>query len=172
MRLKKHDYSSTGWYFVTICSEKRQCIFGKIIKDKMKLNRVGRLINECWLKIPKTFTKVDLDIHQVMPNHLHGILILKGVVNYIGVSSDSTSVGKPKTVGDIVGIYKSLTTNKYIEKVKYGNWSPFNQRLWQKDYYDRVIRNENSLDRIRSYIKSNPKNWDADRNNPMNIGVM
>jgi putative transposase len=79
-RLRKYDYSSSGWYFITICTQNRECLFGNIIENKMILNRCGLLIKKYWLEIPKHFINVELNEFQIMPNHIHGIIIKKRIV--------------------------------------------------------------------------------------------
>jgi REP element-mobilizing transposase RayT len=161
IRLKNYDYSKSGLYFVTICTENRECLFGDINDGKMILNDIGNMIKKLWNKIPKRFNMVELDAFQIMPagfmpahigfiparnNHAHGERI----------PNRATTRVAPTTIGDIIGAFKSLTTHEYITGVKYNGWKPFNKRLWQRNYYERIIRTENDLNKIREYIKLNP----------------
>lgn len=168
IRLKKYDYSDSGWYFVTICTQNRECLFGNIIDNKMNVNNIGNMIENIWSKIPKRFNMVELDMFQIMPNHLHGIIVIVGAgfmpaLNYVEPIRATTRVAP--TIGDIIGAFKSITTHECILGVKHNKWLPFNNRLWQRNYYEHIVRNEYSLNKIRQYIHDNPKNWQEDRNN-------
>lgn len=174
IRLKKYDYSNAGWYFITICTQNRECLFGNIIHKKMILNEFGKIVDKKINEL-KIYKNVEIDIYYVMPNHIHLILIIVGadpcvrpLSKYIGSSSNidlGSTRGSTPTIGEYVKRIKTLTTYIYINNVKNNNWPPFQKRLWQRNYYEHIIRNEYSLDRIRQYIKDNPMNWDEDRNN-------
>lgn len=178
LRLPGYDYKWTGYYFVTICAQNRKCLFGKIIDGKMQLNIVGKMVDKWWLKLPDRFGNVELDIYQIMPNHLHGIVIIEdkqfvgaGLVparNKRATTKRATTRVAPTTLGDIIGTFKSLTTNNYIRNVKAKNWARFEKHLWQRNYYEHIIRNEKDLQRIQEYIFHNPVNWDKDEDNPKN----
>jgi len=175
-RLIKYDYSLPGYYFITICSQDRQYLFGKIVNEKMKLNNIGKTIDGYWHKLPEKFNNILLDKHTVMPNHLHGIIVINDDVanNTVGappVGARTNNVHQragtrpAPTIGNIVGTFKSITTNQYIQNVKNNNWPPFNKRVWQRNYYEHVIRNEEELNKIRQYIIDNPNMWPKDKNN-------
>ena len=180
IRLQKYDYSDVDWYFVTICVQNRQCLFGEIIDKKMILNNSGIMIKQLWNEMPKRFNIIELNIFQIMPNHVHGIIQIVGAgfmpalksklppqnLKYINYQRATTRVAP--TVGDFIGAFKSLTTHEYIVGVKNNGWSLFNKRLWQRNYYEHIIRNEQELNRIRKYIRDNPGNWKTDRNNLSN----
>lgn len=172
IRLKKYDYSNNGYYFITICTQNRKCMFGNVVDNEMVLNNIGNMIKKFWFKISERFNIVELDEFQIMPNHIHGIISIVGAgfipAHDISNNRATTRVAPTRTfptVGDIVGAFKSLTTHEYIINIKKNNWPPFEKRLWQRNYYEHIIRNEYELNRIRKYTENNPKNWDEDRNN-------
>lgn len=172
IRLKNYDYSSTGWYYVTICTQDRRELLGKIIDGKMILNDMGKIINEWWLKILQRFKNMELDEYQIMPNHIHGIVVITdnnphcrgGPVCPPDSNDGSTHRSTPTTLGSIIQWFKTMTTNNYICGVKNYGWPPFNKRIWQRNFYEHIIRNEKSLKKIRKYIKNNILP-------PMDIGV-
>lgn len=155
----------------------------------MESSDVGKMVDEWWLKIPERFENVELDIHQTMPNHLHGIIIINSNPDrrvgpptsssrgglYGRPNEDRTPTreraprGAPTKLGDIIGAFKSITTNEYIHNVKNNNWPPFKKCLWQRNYYEHIIRNEEDLQRIREYIQTNPDNWQDDEYNSENL---
>lgn len=173
IRLKNYDYSQSGLYFVTICTENRENVFGEIVDGKMVLNNVGNMIEKWWNKIPERFDTVELDKFQIMPNHIHTIIHIVGAGFMPARNKRATTMVRattrvaPTTVvlGDIIGAFKSLTTHEYVMGVKNNGWKPFDKRLWQRNYYENIIRTENDLNKIREYIKTNPQIWYRDRNN-------
>ncbi len=174
IRLKGYDYTQAGAYAVTICTHNRDCLFGEIADGEMRLNDGGRMLERAWGELPVRFHHMDLDGFVVMPNHFHGILVLHP---HVGLeSADEKTKGEhrvrpngtlPDTVGRIVQAFKSITTHKYITGVKQNGWPPFPGKLWQRNYYERIIRNEGELKRIREYIVNNPARWELDRENPI-----
>jgi REP-associated tyrosine transposase len=160
IRLKGYDYSRTGAYFITLCVEQRDCLFGEIIDSAMKLHEPGRMVQRWWDELIKKFPSLTLDEMVIMPNHLHGILFSTG-------GRRSPSAGKMNlALGDVVEWFKTMTTNEYIRGVKGLGWRCFPGRLWQRDYFERVIRNEEELQAIREYIRQNPAQWASDAENP------
>ena len=153
-RLKKFDYSSAGYYFVTICVQDRACCFGDVINDKMVINEYGKIVEKFWFEIPKHNKNASLDIFQIMPNHLHGIV----VINPVGAD-----IIRPYGAGlsKIIGYFKQ-TASKIIRRSGFISFS------WQKSFYDHIIRTGESLDKIREYIQNNPKQWELDKLNPKN----
>ncbi|MBR1126529.1 hypothetical protein JQ628_33760 [Bradyrhizobium lablabi] len=184
LRLRGYDYSTAGAYFVTICAQDRACVFGDVADDAMVLNDAGQMVAALWAGIPARFPKVEIDRFVVMPNHLHGILFLpdtedagatmpdKGATTRVAPTSESVGaplVGAPMAhvrLGDIVGAFKSLTTVAYIDGVNSNGWPEFRGRLWQRNYYEHIIRDEPALNRIRRYVEENPARWDLDEENP------
>lgn len=118
-------------------------------------------MEDSWLDLPSRFPGIELDEFVVMPNHIHGILVLSSEGG-----GPSTNL---KTLSDVVGAYKSLATNAYIRGVKTQGWPTFRVRLFQVRFHDHIIRDEADLERIREYIALNPMRWDEDKNNPSNI---
>jgi putative transposase len=294
MRLKGYDYSQAGAYFVTICTQGRACLFGEVVDGEMRLNDAGRMVVAEWERLPALFSNVVLDAFVVMPNHIHGIVILTdpaddatdgataigatisgattggaatggattrvapttagddappvgaglvpalstmagddappvgaglvpalstmarddadpvgaGLVPAPSVPAPSTpaqsvpapsvpapstpaqsvpapSVPAPSTpaqsvpalstpaptLGDVIGAFKSRVTVEYIRGVKTFGWTPFDRRLWQRNYYEHIIRNEEALNRIRRYIVENPIRWAFDRENPFAVEI-
>ncbi|MEK7633697.1 MAG: transposase [Patescibacteria group bacterium] len=151
-RLKNFNYSSSGWYFVTICVNKRECVFGKIQNKKMVLNPYGKIIKKRYLDLINHYSNCLLDEFVIMPNHVHGIIIIKNVEN--GLKPFSTKY----SLSEIIRGFKTFSSRSIHEL-------GLNSFRWQKSFYDHIVRNEYSLNRIRQYIRDNPKNWDEDRNN-------
>jgi REP element-mobilizing transposase RayT len=141
----------------------------------MILNDAGKMIEKEWLLLKQRFTAIELEAFIVMPNHFHAILNIVGETLVVAPNQtidpiDNNKIkGQPqgiaptnKTVGEIIGAYKSITTNQYIWGVKNKNWKRFDKKLWQRNYWEHIIQNERSYQNISRYIKSNPKNWQND----------
>ncbi|MEM9271379.1 MAG: transposase [Cyanobacteria bacterium P01_F01_bin.143] len=163
-RCPNWDYTSNGYYFVTICTYNRQCFFGNVIAGKMQLSDMGLIIAQEWQKTSQIRANVQLDEWVVMPNHLHGIIIINNSVETFRRNVSTTNKKsrlKPNSLGSIIGQFKSICT-KRIWKMG------FNDFRWQTRFYDNIIRDEESLHRIRQYIINNPAQWELDRNNPKN----
>lgn len=163
IRLKEYDYRLAGAYFVTIVAQDRECLFGDIVNGEMQSNDAGQMINQIWQELPNHYPGVDIDLFVVMPNHFHGIIVLLSPFPQNRADKDSFT---PLSLADIVHRFKTLTTTRYIHGVKQLGWRPFNRRLWQRNYYEHVIRNEQALDGIRDYIDQNPLMWMEDAENP------
>jgi putative transposase len=210
IRLKGYDYSRAGAYFITICVKDRKCMFGNIENKKMILNEFGMIAYQEWEKLPERFTNMELDVFQIMPNHMHGIIVLNDVGATLAVAPDNNPVAQNddlvvpndnavtpnndpvapnnktiinvnddidgkratarvvptteiKTVGDIAGAYKSLVANKCLEQFKLNHPGVLMGKLWQRNYYEHIIRDEQSCHRISEYIINNPANWKDDK---------
>lgn len=171
IRLKGYDYSQSGYYFVTICTENRECLFGDIVGARrdtptyMELNPMGKIIENIWESLPKHHP-VELDIFQIMPNHVHFILRIISDTSQTGRSCPliTGASRRAPTLGWIIGMFKTECT-KQINMV---NKTPGCQ-IFQRNYYERIIRDEEEYIKIKTYIKQNPMMWGRDRNNPMNI---
>ncbi len=148
LRLKNYDYLQQGLYFITICIHQKLCLLGRVNNDEMFPNAAGLMLESCWYDMSKRFVSVRLDEFVLMPNHFHGIIEL---------------TEKDVSLGEVVGAFKSITTNKYIRGVKENNWRPFVNKFWQRNYYEHVIRNEYSYQQISEYIKYNPAKWCDDQ---------
>lgn len=171
IRYKGYDYSQAGAYFLTICTKDHACLCGDIIDGQLLLSDSGRMITTWWAEIENKFTNVKIDEFVVMPNHFHGIIIIVGADLCVCPENDDIEKGEHagSPLPRIVQWFKTMTTNEYIRNVKQNNWPPFNGKLWQRNYYDHVMRNEDELNRIREYIINNPLKWTEDENNPANI---
>ena len=150
IRLKNYNYAQADLYFITICTQNRRCLFGAISRDVMQLSDAGRMIEQQWNALSMRFKKIRLDHYVVMPNHFHGIIEI--------LANAQTE----NTIGEMVGAFKSLTTKYYINQVRQKNWLPFNNKLWQRNYYEHVIRDEKSHLQIIEYIQTNPQKWHQD----------
>ena len=173
MRLPDFDYSKAGYYFVTICVKDRKCLFGEVKGGEIRLNQFGKIVNQHWLEISATYKNIVLNTYVIMPNHIHGIIIIDEIVGapLVGARDQSDRVGtRPTpTLPDVVGNFKSMVVNSYIEKVKKEDWPKFNKHIFQRTFYDHVIRDEKSLEKIREYIQNNPLQWELDEENPKRI---
>ncbi len=157
IRLRKHDYASSGYYFITICTKNKKCLFGNITNNIMRLNDIGKIARKHWLEIPNHFPSVILDEFVIMPNHIHGILIIKHIETpNLGVSTNTTTCKKIH-LGLIINQYKRICTMKIKQN--------YNFFAWQTRFYDRIIWNNISLENTRQYIRNNPYKWYRDRNN-------
>lgn len=197
IRLRVHDYGSPGVYFVTICSKNRECIFGEIVDGEMRPNDVGETVRACWEEVPAHFPHIRLDGFVVMPNHVHGIIVLKGMpdnqvatcagadqgdadqegaactpANQEGAaccaptnsndnSSNSTNKPTPGSLSAVIRSFKSAAT-KRINKL----WGCPSGSVWQRNFYERVLRDKNEFLKAKRYIAGNPSKWEADRENP------
>ena len=162
IRLPDWDYSSEGLYFLTICTRNRECILGDVVNDKIKLSKIGEIVEKCWNEIPKHFINVVLDEFVVMPNHVHGIIEITNCRDGVTPSLHKPPLHRP-TLGQIIGYFKYQTT-RIINRIRNTPYVP----IWQSRFYEHVIRNEIELNSIREYIINNPLKWELDRNNIKN----
>jgi putative transposase len=197
IRLKNYDYSQPGAYFVTVVAQDRQLLFGEIVGNAMRPNAAGQMVEQWWAKIAQKYPTLARDEFVVMPNHFHGIVVISGgpihaPLSGAGVGAapcgrpafrdDSKDVGQPHraaptgnggargpTLGDVMDWLKTMTTNAYIQGVKKSGWQRFRGRLWQRNYYEHVVRDEEELNRIRQYIACNPLQWALDPENPAGV---
>ncbi|MDD5091672.1 MAG: transposase [Candidatus Wallbacteria bacterium] len=170
MRLAGFDYGSAGAYFITICTRDRECLFGAVIQGTMKPNDAGLIVVACWHEIVRHFTHVKTDAFAVMPNHVHGILLFAGnkavAPASVGAQHAAPLHGMaanviPGTLGAAVRSYKAAVTRN----INTLHGTP-GISVWQRNYYDHIIRDDAELNRIREYIVNNPLNWDQDEENP------
>ncbi len=177
IRLKSWDYATPGAYFVMIVSRHHDCRFGEIVNDVMQLNAAGEIVAAAWEALPERFSNIELDEWIVMPNHLHGIVLLTGSVvgaplvgaQDLNAEGQRAGTSPAPTLGDVLGAFKSITTNEYIRGVRELSWPPFVKRIWQRNYHEHIIRNDRELDAVRTYIFNNPLQWALDRDNPANV---
>ena len=165
MRLRGYDYSSQGAYFITICTYQRACIFGKIIDDQMQLSPFGQIAKDCWQQIPTHFPNVDLNEYVIMPNHLHGIIGIKYPVadGQLKTTEKFGNMMRPGALSTIVRSFKSATTRQ-INILRDAPGTP----IWQRNYYDHIIRDAVSYEQIQHYIRHNPLSWQIDQLHPDN----
>ncbi len=166
IRIPDYDYSQGGSYFVTFCSYNRHCLFGEVVGDAMRLSEYGKLVDECWKSIPSHFPLASLDAYIVMPNHVHGIITITendGASHDLPLRDRHKSGSKPGSITAIVGLFKSAVTRR-INDVRPAGSPPI--KIWQRNYYEHVIRDEAELKSIREYIIFNIAKWAEDENNP------
>jgi REP element-mobilizing transposase RayT len=154
LRLKEFDYSLNFYYFVTICMDERREFFSKITNEKSILTEYGKIVNEIWNNLPK-YHPCEIDEFIIMPDHFHGIIIL-----------DNKSGASRKSLSTIIQRFKTFTTKKINELL-----DEEYKFHWQKSFYDRIIRNEVELYKIRKYIQLNPLNWELEKDLPENLDL-
>lgn len=194
MWLRGHNYAAPGGYFMTLCTQGKRCVFGRIESGKMQLNPAGRAVHQAWLGLPERFPSLYLDAFVVMPNHMHGVLVFIGEglappadvaartpVDAVSIDFAQSSIfapamvvgdpaeggaspaptGCPFALGDVVRAFKSLSTvavNRVLRRR--------GVQLWQRNYYEHIVRNGDDLDNIRRYVFDNPLRWALDPENP------
>ena len=160
IRLQGCDYCSSGAYSITICTFEGECLFGEVKNDQMIPNEFGCVVGECWGAIPDHFSSVEPDAFVLMPNHLHFTVFISALDESLP-TPESTSGPRPGSIGAVVGSFKSAVTRRVNEM----RGTP-GAKVWQRNYFERVIRGEQDLERTREYISDNPSNWDDDVHNP------
>ncbi len=165
LRLKGYDYTEAGAYFVTMVVQNRLCLFGGIVAEEMRLNEAGEMVRSAWESLPRRFPGIEVDAFVAMPNHVHGILVIDRPVEAFIRRAPARDAPTTTTLGAVVGAYKSLTAVEYARSAP----TTIRPRLWQRNYYEHVIRNDESLNEIRQYICDNPAQWSFDRENPSAI---
>jgi REP element-mobilizing transposase RayT len=172
IRLQGYDYSQAGAYFVTICTQNRQCLFGEIVAGEMRLNDAGLIIADSWEWLSRQYGYLGLDEWIVMPNHIHGIIVIadgcRGGSRTAPITRTNDGKGGSRTaptvkpVGRLIGAFKTVST-KQINEMRQ---TPGVQ-LWQRNYWEHIVRNESELNRIREYINKNPAKWNLDKLHPV-----
>jgi len=158
IRLKGYDYSQEGYYFITICTQGKIKVLSNIVgagpvsAQKTKLTYTGKLIQKAYLNLENEFPNIKLHNYVIMPNHVHGIIEIQKWAD----------TGPAPTIGDIICSFKTRTTCNILKEIKQGKIQHFDKRIWQRNYYEHIIRNEKELYAIIEYIENNPKNWDKD----------
>jgi REP element-mobilizing transposase RayT len=193
IRLRGYDYSRVGLYFVTICTQHREHFFGHIADGEMILNDAGKMIEKWVNEIPNKFSDIKIEYFVVMPNHFH--VIIENVGAHLRVRPNNNNVRPDNNEGRHTGLplhdvlgehdpvlgehvgsplraviqwFKTMTTNEYIRGVKTLEWQPFDRKMWQRNYWEHIIRNDNSYHTIAEYILTNPQRWDSDELNIAN----
>jgi putative transposase len=156
IRLKGYNYSADGAYFITICTHEREQLFGDILDRTMVLNELGHITQLHWQKLVRHHANLILDRSVVMPNHLHGIMILDSSI----LQGRDYANEDNKSISEIIGSFKTFSARE-INKIRKLKGVP----VWQRNYYERIIRTETELNYVREYIINNPLNWQTDINN-------
>lgn len=172
--IQDYDYSQNGAYFITIVTQNRTCRFGSVINDEMVLNDAGKMVVEVCNEMPRVIPGLQIDPFQLMPNHIHAVLLIEHPVgsglcarpeesHLIQNGANKLDLkGSLVSLFGIVGRFKSLTTSRYINGVRNLGWPVFEDHLWQRSFYDHIIRNERDYQAIVDYIFANPINWEKD----------
>jgi putative transposase len=172
IRLQGYDYSSSGAYFITLCVHQKQHLLGEIVGGKMQLNEYGKIVQEEWHKSSKIRKEIKLDVFVVMPNHVRGIVWIlppDTLTPNVGAQdlaplriteNRSQLVRQKKSLGSFVAGFKMAVT-KRINELRHLPGTP----VWQRNYHEHIIRNDDNCNRIREYIQHNPKNWSTDEEN-------
>ena len=171
IRLQGYDYSQVGAYYITVCTRDRECLFGDVVDGQMQLNEAGKIIQSVWYELPHSYEGVALNAFIITPNHVHGVIVISAPVGAIHESplpsdkSRATAERVPDRrrmlLAKLVGRFKMVTA-KQINALRGSSGKP----LWQRSYYEHVIRDDRSLNRIGQYIADNPAQWDFDCENP------
>ncbi|MCL4272921.1 MAG: hypothetical protein KJZ77_03550 [Anaerolineales bacterium] len=179
IRLKGYDYAQEGAYFVTIVTWRREFLFGEIVNGEMMLNPRGEIVDECWRSIPEHFPHAELGAYVIMPNHVHGIIMIHTTGENRIATNTSQSVGArhasplriasplrprgvlPGSLGAIIGSFKSAVTKRIGRELN-------ETGIWQRNYYEHIIRDEKDLQNKTDYIEANPRLWGDDDENPAN----
>jgi len=149
-RLRSFDYSTDGTYFVTICVQNMELRFGAVVDQALQMNVAGEMVATVWQSNVLRYPGFELDSFIVMPNHIHGI---------VHIGSDPTKTADSASLIDFVQTFKSLTTLEYARGVRESGYPPYDRALWQRSFYDRILRDQQSLDAARQYIENNPERW-------------
>ncbi|MEN6304024.1 MAG: transposase [Armatimonadia bacterium] len=160
VRLQAYDYRSQAVYYITICSADKQRIFGEIVNDQMRLNGVGGCVDEAWLQTADKRPSAELDTHVVMPNHFHALFFLNSGIQTAGDFPGRSQARSSGSIGSIVAGFKQAATISIRRHV-----GDDQLPVWQRGYYEHIVRNDSSLAQIREYIQNNPINWALDREN-------
>ena len=163
-RLPRFDYTRQGAYFVTLCTLHRACLFGDILNGEMQLNEIGKSAHRMWEEIPIHFPHVEIDASVIMPNHVHGVIVIPNAPVGATHASPLPSGPPKRSLGAIIGAYKSAVS-RHANRLGLSSGSS-GRSIWQRNYYDHVIRDDAALTRIRQYIADNPFRWAEDPENP------
>ncbi len=164
LRLKGYNYSQAGTYYITICTFLRESFFGHLKNAKITLSSVGAIACKYWKEIPNHFQHADVDVFIIMPNHIHGLIKIHSsdddvAAEHVQPRNAFQHITKG-SIGSIIRQYKASVT-------RWCNQNEYNNFRWQRNYYERIVRNEKELNKIREYIISNPLKWRFDRDNQL-----
>ena len=165
IRLKELDYAAPAFYFITICATEKRCIFGAIRENHIDPSPLGRIVRDCWMSIAPHFPQVNLHAFVLMPNHVHGIIeIARQAGAQLAAPRPGNSLAafrvKPGSLGAIVRSFKSAVTKKTHAEL---HWQP---DIWQRNYFERVLRDAKEIANAHRYIAENPMMWSLDQENP------
>jgi putative transposase len=163
LRLPSYDYSHAGAYFVTICTQGSACMLGDVSAGSVDLSEEGKLINAAWQSLPARFPAIELDAMVIMPNHIHGIIIIQSANKPLSKRTSAMNCAPtddmlPITLGEVIRVFKAVSC-RWVRKEINPEFS------WQRNYYEHIIRDENELNSIRQYITRNPLQWAVDEGN-------
>ena len=165
IRLRSYDYTQPGAYFVTSCTHGKQCLFGNIKNNIMKLNPYGEIVQSCWKDIPLHYPEVNNEVFIVMPNHVHGIISIHDVnpdrSGQVGRSGSKPDPTKRQPLSEIVRAFKTYSSRK-INEYRQSQGTP----VWQRSFYEHIIRSEREYRQMGEYIIYNPAKWEMDSENP------
>jgi putative transposase len=168
IRLEGYDYSQAGAYFVTVCVKDHACLFGDVEQGEMILNEYGHVVTKCWYDLTNHYAGITLDAFIVMPNHIHCIIVINNDVGAglninVGAGFKPAPTDKRHGLSEIVRAFKTFSS-RYINQIRNTPGIP----VWQRNYYEHVIRTEKEFNQIREYIVNNPIQWELDTENPQN----
>ena len=168
IRLQGYDYTQASMYFVTICAHSHKCLFGGIFDGQMRLNDAGQVVLKCWDDLPRHYKNLELDYFTIMPNHVHGIMVISDVP-VVGAGFKPAPTEKRHGLSEMVRALKTFSS-KRINEIRATPGMP----VWQRNYYEHVIRDDDDLNCIREYIINNPVNWhdDEEHQNMHKIGCL
>lgn len=164
VRLKDYDYSSPGAYFITVVTHKHMCIMGKVISGVMKTNTLGLIAQECWQQIPDHFPNTFIEPFMLMPNHIHGIITIyeddRSTIYRAPTTITTERFGKPVigSIPTIIRTYKATVSRRARRELGM-------DKIWQRNYYEHIIRNQDEMEHISAYILNNPQTWSDDPEN-------
>ena len=168
VHLKDYNYAQNGAYFITIVTHKRICLFGSVNCGEMVQNDAGKMVENVCLEMPGIIPDLFIDTFLIMPNHIHAIITIDTPVGISLTNEPQHNTPNPtieensSSLFTIVRRFKSLTTHRYIDGVNHFGWPRFDGHLWQRSFYEHVIRNERDYQAIVDYIQANPMNWEKD----------
>ena len=172
IRLEGYDYSQDGMYYVTVCEKSGKSVFGEVIKSEVRLSAWGEIVRDCWEDIPNHFENAEVDVSVIMPNHIHGIVILGK--SLVGTRHAVSLRAIPNQKGEqfaepVCGSLSTILRSFKSAVTRQAHLDGYSAFVWQSRFYEHVIRDGEDLDRIREYILENPANWRSDEYYPGNM---
>ena len=165
IRLRGYDYSSPGAYFITICAHGHESLFGTVTDGRLILNGYGKIVRECWYDLPRHYPHVTIDAFVVMPNHVHGVIVLLAeAIGAVGAGlkpAPTTTERRRQALPEVVRGFKTFSARR-INTLR----DAAGTSVWQRNYYEHIVRDDKDLERIRIYIADNPRHWEEDECHP------